>query len=140
VKCVCVCVCVCLIRSVIYNGTVVRLVAMEMREKSEKIGNKPIKQTRSGSQSMGLTPYQKNARVRYIPIYLPRILYLTEDLGKSSETETSRSRPKVKVIAETDPKNRQQNHKTRIRLMTIASHHITSHHECHTKHQSNHND
>jgi hypothetical protein len=36
-------------------------------------------------------------------------MYLTEDLGKSSETETSRSRPKVKFIAEADPKNRQQN-------------------------------
>jgi hypothetical protein len=39
---------------------------------------------------------------------------LAEDLGKSSETKTSRSRPKVKVIAEADSKNRdlsQQNNK-----------------------------
>jgi hypothetical protein len=42
-----------------------------------------------------LTPYQKNAGVRYIPIYTPRILYIASDLGKSSGIETSRIRPKV---------------------------------------------
>jgi hypothetical protein len=45
--CVCVYVCVCLINSVIYNGTVVRLVTMKMREKSEQIGKEPIGGTTS---------------------------------------------------------------------------------------------